>query len=79
MTQPYDKRLFHEFLVYPNPKDLKFFPDRNRKDKIDLIVMDWFDEYGDEFMTKEYKLITKNFWKGAKEQAKENFDRLLRV
>ena len=39
--------------------------------------MDWFDEYGDDFMIKEYDLLTKNMYKGAKEQAKENFDRLL--
>ena len=77
MKQPYDKKIFHEFLVYPNPKELKFFPDKKRKNQIDLVVMDWFDEYGDDFMIKEYDLLTKNMYKGAKEQAKENFDRLL--
>lgn len=71
----YDRRLFHEFLVY---SDSTLYEDKIRAGKIMLVVMDWFDALGNAFMIKEYEDITKNFWEGAKAQAKENFSKLLR-
>lgn len=73
----YNRNLFGEWLgTYK--QGLTLFEDKKRFDAIELRVMSWFEDNGNEFMLKEYISITKRWWIGAKETAQDNFIRLWR-
>lgn len=72
----YNRDLFREFLSYPPKENLKLFEDKKRLEKLEDLVMGWIDEDVN-WVIKEYKEITKNWWKGAKEQAKTNLNKFL--
>jgi len=74
----YSKRLFREYLNYPPSNELRLYEDRRRRELLELKIMAWMDDYGEDFLVKQYKEITKNYWKGAKETAKENLNKFLR-
>lgn len=71
MDYKYDRKLFREFLAYPNKSQLTLFEDRKRLEKLELKTMDWINNKS-QLIKKEFTLITKNWWSGAKVQALEN-------
>jgi len=77
MNYKYDRRLFREFLQYPDKNQLVNFEDRKRLQLLENKVMDWIDD-NPMMIKKEFTLITKNWWSGARLQALDNMKRFSR-
>lgn len=78
MGKEYSRELFREYLAYPDRDTLTLFQDRKRLGGIELSVMKWIQN-NPLLVKKEFTLITKNWWTGAKQQAMMNMKRISRT